>query len=322
MAQRVILVYGYPGFRDALVRAVNAAEGNRWAAETLSVRGRGFEVLRRILRSNVIIMIGGPWLGGRFIAVLGVLARLRSKPAVIVYWAGSDVMEAARSGSWARGPVGRWLLGAMVHFVTAPWLQGELAGAGIRAQQLYLPAWAVSIPERVPPFPAQVRVLAYLPGADPRFYGAEFIRRLSMEFPSVEFVIVGQDAPTGGWPGNVQVLGWVSDMSQLYPRVTALIRLPRHDSMARMVVEALSYGRYVAWTHAFPGVCRCESLPQVRSFLADLVAKADRGALAPNEEGRQAARDIGPEPSLARLLDAIDKELSRRSRGRRGAVRT
>jgi glycosyltransferase involved in cell wall biosynthesis len=104
---------------------------------------------------------------------------------------------------------------------------------------------------KLKPLPKQFSILAYLPSNRYELYNAKDIIKLAEQMHNTRFFIVGTNGENLPKLKNVTYLGWVK-METLYPKVTVLLRIPKHDGMSLMVLEALSAGRYVVYSNPFP----------------------------------------------------------------------
>jgi hypothetical protein len=244
--------------------------------------------------------------GGYVVVSLAAACLLRKK--LVWHWIGTDVVRYRQRGGVA-GWLGRVLArrAASLHLADSPELAEELKNLGIRADIVrLLPA---SIQADPVPLPDTFRVLAYWVEARRRFYGGDIVLELAGQMPEVEFRIVGSDGYGAPQMPNVRYLGRCSAMDEVYADVSVLVRLPEHDSLSAMVLEALARGRYVIYNRDFPGCHRADSRPQVCRALEDIRAKTE-----PNWEG---ARFVRENFSLGNEASALRRAYSRVFAGRK-----
>ena len=222
--------------------------------------------------TRALIAVGGPGPPPRLAAA----ARRLGVP-IIVVWVGSDVAALART-------IVRGSHATALNLAVAPWLSEELKATGIDAP--YMPFIGVRIPARpAVAEPGALRVLAYLPQGRADFYGRRDVYECASALPGISFEVVGNRALDSAAPPNVHFRGWV-DSERLYENVDVLLRLPEHDGMSMMVLEALANARHVIWNHDLPGVRRAVTTQEAIASLSELADRRRHGALATNEPGR------------------------------------
>jgi hypothetical protein len=181
----------------------------------------------------------------------------------------------------------------VTHWAGAPWLAEELAPLGVTAR--WLPHSWVEPPERLPPLPtpeaSPFTLLAYLPEKRAAFYGAAAVFAVARALPDARVLVAGSSSLPGDVPANVSFLGWVREMTPLYVRVHALLRLPRHDGLSFMVQEALALGRYAIWPYPFTGAIRATGAAEAVAAAAELGRRHVAGCLSLNEAGAAHVRE-------------------------------
>ncbi|HTV91355.1 MAG TPA: hypothetical protein VMG98_01430 [Verrucomicrobiae bacterium] len=299
------IIIGFEYFGRQLARLM-ADHADHWS---LTFRGASYlEKLRAALElrgADALVCFGGPGPD----AVLTEVARRYGVPVVVI-WAGTDVVTAARDPE---------LLEVLkqdgaVNVSVAPWLADELRALGVEAS--YVPVGAVTAVDRPAPLPTRFRVISYLPEPRRAFYGEKAVYSVAAEMPDVQFTIVGNGERNPIAPRNVEFLGYVGDMTRLIDESVALLRLPEHDGKSMLVLESLARGRHVVWTYDFPGVARANSISEAIGQLRRLQIAHQRGELGPNEDGLAFVRhDCAPEKLVRGFEDALDRaELQKRSK--------
>lgn len=184
-------------------------------------------------------------------AIFCVLARLRGK-RMVSHWIGTDAMRyhgkitlIKRLGIW----VHRHLVD--LQLVDSELIQEELKSVGIETNLLRL--LPKTIIGQVTPLPDKPVVLSYWDDERFEFYGGNIVIALAKAFTDAKFVIL---RATGKGlvdiPQNVQFLGMVDNMQEIYQNSTCLIRMPEHDGLSAMVLEAIANGRYVIYNQKCP----------------------------------------------------------------------
>lgn len=214
-----------------------------------------------VLKSDVIVRIGMPpglpgfkntlfdifWIGLRIIF---------GKKKFYYYWIGSDVLLAAKIDNVL---IKKLIFSAEKkagHLANAPWLKAELLDLGVESVLALFPGTNVTIPtgEKLK-WPKNFTVATYIPDHRHEFYGGNEVIRSAKEMPDCKFMIFGG---SGKWlmdvPSNVEFLGFVDDIDNLYNNINVLIRVVKHDAIGGTVREALFYGRHVIYSYNLCGV--------------------------------------------------------------------
>ena len=255
-------------------------------------------VHRDLLGADVVLGIHGR-------ARLGPLERLaiRLGRPKVVEWVGTDVLQhAASAEAFTTEMVWNWC--------ESSWISDELHTAGFEDVDV-VPLTCTLFPDEVPPLPERFGVVAYTPDGRHEFYGLPFVVELARRLPDVPFDLLATNG-TADLPPNVRPRGWVEDMDGVLRACTVYLRPVAHDGVSHTVLEALSYGRYVVWTYAFPGVERIEDVPAVERRIRDLAAAHRSGALPLNLEGRAAVEERFSPPLIAARLRSRLEEVAQK----------
>jgi hypothetical protein len=230
---------------------------------------------------------------------------------IIKHWVGTDVLRSGEPESLRQNALGR-----IEHWADAPWLADELATVGIRAKFVGLSPVA-EVPEMALP-PAPLTVLTYLPEDKYEFYGAQIVYELARRMPEARFLVLASERRGRATPENIEFIGLHDDMEPVYAKCHALVRMPDHDGMSQMVLEALNHGRYVVWNYALEGVARAADSAEALVHLQGLAAHLRAGTLVPNDAGRAyVRRDFLGSTVADRLCEGIIASVRR---SRNGAV--
>ena len=209
-------------------------------------------------------------------------------PPLVRWWTGSDVSCLADGRTERHDPR------AEFNWVGSAALKQELESLGVRARQLpVVPMWA----PRAHPFTEPLCVMTYCPTGREELYRWNDLLKVAAVCPEFEFLVYrrGNDASA---PQNVTGMGDVphGEMPAEYLRVAVVLRLVQHDGMSLSVLEGLSFGRRVIWSHGpFPGVRQADDWYQAVYFLREEIARG------PNREGVSA---------MATLRRAADGKLA------------
>jgi len=227
---------------------VDAFETHRWPAAPRLRRWRGTWRELAGLDIEHVIFPGPPQRMERWAWALGV--------RVVYHFIGSDVLALRRLSAADRARQLAELKRYGSAFVAdGPDLQAELAELGLEASILRcLPPGLLG---DVSPLPERFTVLSYW-ASRPEFYRAPLVLQLAAALSDVDFLVVGTDGAGLARPSNVRFLGEVSDMEAVYRRCSVLLRLPVHDGLPKMALEAQARGRRVICSHPLPHATRAD----------------------------------------------------------------
>lgn len=272
-----------------------------WEAELLRPRSR-LQVLASLFdlaRADVWYSIGSPsaprW--------MHYFARLCGVPR-IMHWVGSDI-EAARVDDSLRRTA---KTARATHLAEIGWTAQELAAIGLDSEIRPLPARHCS--NGVKALPEQFTILLYIPKSRADFYGRSEYERLLSDIAEAKprvFIVGGGRLSV---PVGVEAIdcGWRSDLKEVYEQSTVLIRCTPHDGLALMVLEALSFGRYVIWSQPLPGVTRVSNYDQLLAAVRRLLARHLRGELrAQYARAELVQRRYGAERCISDIVSVFEQ---------------
>ena len=226
-----------------------------------------------------------------------------------MHWVGSDIMEMKifQQQGFKFCP---YLLKKAVHWVEVSWTGEELAELGIMGK--IVPLTPTNFPAAILDFPEKFTALTYLPTGNSQFYGESQIVELAKKFPAIVFLVVAASATDRkpDWPANLIPVGWVDNMAEIYREVMVLIRLPQHDGLSFMVLEALANGRHVIWNYPLTGVMQTTGFGQTAVTLAEIYQDFCQGRLTVNQTGRDfVIEHYNPEIVWQRINQGINEVL-------------
>jgi hypothetical protein len=192
------------------------------------------------------------------------------------------------------------------HLCEVDWIKSELAALGVSANVAQIACFSDEQRARVIRWPAQFSVLTYIGKGRERFYGFDKIINMAQEFPSIPFRVAGISDWPGPIPPNLHLLGWVKNMEEEYEKCVLFLRLTEHDGLAFSVLEAFSYGRYVAYSHNFPPAEHTPCLDTLRRSIRELSVRFDQDNLGPNHEAQAI---ILREFAKTKVMSDLRKEL-------------
>jgi hypothetical protein len=229
-------------------------------------------------RCDLAYSWGGRLTQGKFLA----MARILHKKHVVMFWCGSDTLNARRD--YEAGRVDAWAADR-VHWAGAPWLADEVRAMRLKCE--YVPSTWVQIPDSIPPMPKKFSVLAHLPSSTrTELYGIDHLFDVARRLPHIAFHVVGLlPGETLEAPPNVSVHGRVASMYAFFRDTSVFWRPARHDGLAFVSLEALAHGRHVLWSYPFPG---CKLAPDAATGYQEIQELFDlhcKGELPVNHFG-------------------------------------
>lgn len=233
-------------------------------------------------------------------------ARLRRK-RIVNHWIGTDVMSATL---FHRRRMAALLTDRLfdIQLVVSHTLARELKWIGIDA---YVLPNVPDISDDTPlnyPFNKK-GVLVYLPEDRLDFHRRSTIIRVAAKFPSVNFHIVANNEETRKRRENLFFYGWLDDkeMESIWSKVNVLLRIPQHDGLPLMILEALARGKYVIWNYPFDYCYNVKNIQDIEQALRDVLEKTK-----PNYEARRfILKNYCPEVVARRYKKIYDFVLKR-----------
>lgn len=267
------------------------------------VQGEGWEIrhhatdtvpsllslLREIRRTDLLYIWGARISMGKVLWA----ARLLGKKKVVMFWCGSDVLGAQEE--FADGKLDRWVAG-QIHWAGAPWLAEEIQALGITCE--YVPVTWVPPVIRAMALPEDFLVLTYMPSVKRgKLYGLDRILTAARNLPHISFELMGlSQGEIPDPPKNLRIFGRTQDMTDFYRRASVYWRPVSHDGLSFMCLEALSLGRHVMWSYAFPHCVQTANVEQDQLEIERLYALHQSGALQLNQAGiKVVAENFSPE---------------------------
>lgn len=185
---------------------------------------------------------------------------------IICHWIGTDVVQARKNLSMVL-KIQKYI---SLNLTCSPFLQRELAEIGITAEEV--PILPANMETEFSSIPTVHKIMAYLPEGKEEFYGIKYIKKAAETFSNIEFNIVGNSKDSLGMP-NVHFLGKIDKkaMNELYNDSTILIRLPKHDGLSLMLLEALIKGKEVIYCYDFPFTKKVANLDEIIEVLGEIV---------------------------------------------------
>jgi len=222
-----------------------------------------FPKKKQIKDSNIILgayfQSAWPWF------VIGKLCRKKT----ICHWVGSDSVLSIQN--WKR-KLQTKIFARFVdsHISVSTRIKEELDKIGIENTVLFhgsdIETEEISMPEKL-------GVLVYFIAGREKLYGVERVIEISKEVQDVDFYFVGHfdsiDYKEKYNQSNLHFLGYIN-ISEIWSKISVIVRMTEHDGFPKIIVEAYSKGRYVIHNYPLPGVILCDSNKEVVSELKKL----------------------------------------------------
>lgn len=235
--QRIFLVGS--GQTKHIQKLLASGERRFFAPRGSGWRGR-LDMALGILRADRVYVVGN--FSERIVRFAGLCRK-----KLIIHWIGTDVYN------YLRAPRRLRVYDHAMHLACSPLLRQELASVGIRAQ--FIPIVPQQLPMELQSVPPRHAALAYIPQGKETFYHAELVTALAARHPDIPFYIVANKGFGTPAADNVIFCGTLDagQMEEMYRKISVLVRLPEHDGLSLMLMEALAKGKQVVYRYEHPG---------------------------------------------------------------------
>lgn len=186
---------------------------------------------------------------------------------IICHWIGTDVLLAKKNKKFYK--VKRYI---DYHFACSKLIKEELKELKIEAQEIAILPTNMNV--NYSELPKEHGIITYLPEGKEEFYGIEYVKHIAKKYSKINIYVVGNNKDSIGL-NNVKFLGKISqdDMSKLYDNTTILLRLPKHDGLSLMLLEALIKGKEVIYCYDFPYTRHVTNKKQLDIEIEDILSK-------------------------------------------------
>lgn len=187
---------------------------------------------------------------------------------VIHHWIGSDVLEAQKRKSYKFNQ-----MFIETNLSCSSLIKSEIANLGINS--IEIPIIPSGMNYNLSEMPKDHAALVYLPQDKELFYGLDYVETLVKTFKTVRFYIVANNNQNLLQYDNVEFLGKLSlsEMEELYKKISILVRLPEHDGLSLMLLEALAKGKEVMYIYDFPHVKAVNNIDDLKSSFEEIIKK-------------------------------------------------
>lgn len=181
-------------------------------------------------------------------SIMLMIARLFRKK-IILHWIGTDVYNYTHNIVSAAPYTGN-----VSHIAGSQLLHDELEVVGIQSDIIPIIPFGMKL--ELMEMPEKHAALVYLPKGKEDFYHGDIVKELAIRNQDIEFHIVANDhysplsLPNVIFHGNLNA----DEMNDLYEKISILVRLPKHDGLSMMVIEALAKGKQVLYRYEHPYV--------------------------------------------------------------------
>jgi len=298
-----IIIVGLPLFAERLAKSLKEFDpsNNYISLNTYYKRWDKIRAKFLIPRADLLFSINGTILPS------GVFDLAFSKKIpVVMNWVGTDVIlaeKAIESGSFRQNYINQ-----AIHFCEVNWIQEELKNSGISAEICNFASFDKKFEAKLPT-EKKLNVLSYIPKERSDFYGIEMLLRVAKNLPTIQFLIAGTKAEEyQPLPQNVQALGWVKNMDEVYDRSHVAVRIPEHDGLSTFILESLARGKEVIYKYSFDYCYQCTNEDELTRRLKELEDAFNRGEWKVNSDGIDfIADEFSRERILGNLLMKIQQ---------------
>lgn len=194
-----------------------------------------------------------------------VIAKIFGKK-IVMHWIGTDVLGLYNSKF-------KFILNICVnlHLACSKKICDELKINGIVAD--VIPIVPIDMNFSISKVPQKHGILFYLPDNREEFYGLKFLKFLVKKFPNNDYYVVGNKNYDFSFAKNIHNLGKLSlkDMDSLYDKISILVRIPEHDGLSMMLLEALMRGKNVIYCYDFPYAVKAINLVELERAFSKIV---------------------------------------------------
>ncbi len=231
--------------------------------------------------------------------VIFFLSKIQRKVS-INHWIGTDVLFAQKDVK-KTNKMQKYI---KYNFAGSQLLQGELKEIGIKSE--VVPIVLSDISTNISKMPNDHAVLVYLPKGREEFYGYDIVNKLTNDYPDILFYIVANDRASLFNSSNVRMLGNVpiEKMEDVYDNISILLRIPAHDGLSMMVLEALAKGKNIIYKYDFPYTHKANNYIEAKEVLKKIISK---GPPKPNfEASKYITKTYKSESYINKILETIN----------------
>ena len=225
-------------------------------------------------------------------------------------WQGTDALLAMTR--FKEKNILRKYIDYATHFVDSPWQEKE-----VRSLILNPHFVRFKYGRDIKPLKRynDIHVLSYVAEDKQQFYGIKKIIEAADKFPLIEFRIAGLTNCEFKIPENIKLIGWLKseDMEKELQNAGIFLRMTDHDGFSVSVIEAISIGAEVIWTHDTQGVHFVQNTEEMNNAIEKAVRQIKSRDLKPNDKNIDFAHKYySKEEVLKNYINELNKVVSKR----------
>ena len=273
----IVLIVGLPAFTHKISKDLNQLDkSNKYIALNTYYSWKDKLLFLILLPfSKIVISFNGVTDNS---PVLNWTIRFNKK--LIMQWMGTDALLAIKR--FKEKNILRKYIDYATHFVDSTWQESE-----VRSLMLEPNFVRFKYGRNIRPLERynDIHILSYVAKDKQEFYGLNKIIRAAEKFPSIEFRIAGLISCNYKIPENVKLIGWLKseDMDRELKSAAIFLRMTDHDGFSVTVIEAISIGAEVIWTHDAKGVNYVQSIEEMNKAIDKAIQDIKNRDLKPNQ---------------------------------------
>lgn len=297
-----VLIVGLPLFSKRLAEKLSEFDKQNTYISLDTYYNKWDKLKARFLipQSDLVFSINGSMTRSRVFDLA-----LRKKVPVIMNWVGTDVLKAIDAHKNGRAVME--YKEKAVHYCEVDWIRDELSEIGIVPEIVNFASFDNEFELKQPE--GKFTVLTYISDGRAEFYGIKSILKLAENNPDVRFLIAGTKADAyHPLPDNVEALGWVTNMDELFNMSHVCIRFPEHDGLSTFILEALARGKEVLYKYPFHHCHHCNDDQGLEEEMKKLLSEFNTGKWKVNAAGAEFIRnEFSSEVILNGLINRFKK---------------
>ena len=235
------------------------------------------------IKADVILFIFAP-VSKRQRLLLNMLLFLKKK--IVIDWIGTDVLTVLNQEKKDNSVYQK-----CTNLCEVNWIKTELQSVDIKSEvgpyitRLYHNLQNL---ELVKPNKKEFVVMSYSGKGREEFYGINKIIKIAEKFPHIIFKIVGTEGKCYNTiPSNVYFLGWISSTKEILEESSLFVRIPKHDGLSLSVLEALYYGKQVAFSFPLDFTYKINNEIDLEACIARLYNQWEHNEDISNTDGKE-----------------------------------
>lgn len=274
----IILIVGLPVFTHKISNDLNEFDkSNKYIALNTYYSWKDKVLFFLLLPfSRIVISFNGVTDNSR---VLNWTIRFNKK--LIMQWMGTDALLAMIR--FKENTINRKYIDFATHFVDSPWQEEEVKSVELNPKFIRFKYGREIKPlERYP----DIHILSYIAQNKQEFYGIKKIIKAAQQFPTIEFRIAGMKKCDYKIPDNVKAIGWLDsvEMEEELKNAAIFVRMTDHDGFSVSVIEAISIGAEVIWSHKAECVHYVKDIGELNHAIKIAIKQVEDREYKPNQK--------------------------------------